>query len=310
MPRYEGTVKRTRPRVNVMRGYTGNEPQSLSRSAPVASDVTIYSGQAIADNGSGEWRLAIETDEVVYIAYHDSDDTDVKSCGKLLGFSALGSYELETAYTTDAGLAAATGPDLGVEVSNATAGSLTIAGAGDAAGTVVHGRTSTAAVDLSDGGRGGYTPLGQDDSSGSWGSGGSSATACDIDIDVTGQAADAADTYTITFTQTATGATFTTGTITYGGSAAAGGVNIKAAIDALQASDATFDSLIASTTDDSAGTIAVLSHAGAAGDFTAAFEKVSDADDDLDVTFTKNTSGADAVSSGTKNVLRWVTTAS
>ena len=56
MPRFEGTVNRDKPRVNVMRGYTGNEPQSLSRSAPPAVD--IESGQAIKLDGSEEWILA------------------------------------------------------------------------------------------------------------------------------------------------------------------------------------------------------------------------------------------------------------
>lgn len=305
MPRYEGTVKRTRPRVNVMRGYTGNEPQSLSRSAPVASGVTIKSGQAIALDGNEEWILA-STEAVVYIAYHDSDDTDVKSCGKLLGFSTLGQYELETAYTETAGLAAANGSDLEVVVGT-TPGSLSINGTADAGGPVL-GRTSCAAVDLSNSQRGGYAVnLGEDDSSGAWGSSGS-ATACDIDIDVTGQAGDAADTFTITFTGVS--GTFVTPTITYGGSAAAGSTNIKAGIDALQLSDATFDGLIASTTDDSAGTVAVVSHAGAVGHLVATVQAVSDADTDLDVVVTANADGADATSTTSKQVLRWVTTAS
>ena len=37
----------------------------------------------------------------MFFAYHDSTDTDVVSCGKLLGFSALGKFELETAWFDD-----------------------------------------------------------------------------------------------------------------------------------------------------------------------------------------------------------------
>ena len=173
MPRFDGTVNRAKPRVNVMRGYTGNEPQSLSRSAPVASGVTIKSGQAIALSG-GEWVLADETSPVVYIAYHDSEDTDVLSCGKLMGFSSLGEYELESGWFSTQGQAAATGPDLVIEVSDGTGhdgvttfsgdGYFTVAGAADAGGSIAIGRTSEATLDLGDSDtlHGGARPLAED----------------------------------------------------------------------------------------------------------------------------------------------------
>jgi hypothetical protein len=91
---------RAKPRLNVLRGYPGNETAALSRS--LSPKVAIQSGQAVVDNGSGEWILALNTHTNVgkiHIAYHDSTDTDVISCGKLLAFSVVGRYELETGYT-------------------------------------------------------------------------------------------------------------------------------------------------------------------------------------------------------------------
>lgn len=302
MPRYEGTVKRTRPRVNVMRGYTGNEPQSLSRSAPVASGVTIYSGQAIADNGSGEWRLATSTSKVVYIAYHDSDDTDVKSCGKLLGFSALGSYELETAYATDTGLAAANGPDLVVQVSNATPGSFTINGAGDAGGSnVALGRTSTAAVDLSDGGRGGYTPLGQDDSSEAWGTSGA-ATGGNVTHTFSGIATSGVD-----VTLTIGGTDYAVPTVAFNANQNATVADIKSAIDTLVLATQDLDAAIKTVTF-ATNVITITTHDGAANNVTVS----AVADDGVDtITVTEGgTQGTDAPATTSKNVLRWVTTAS
>jgi len=89
---------RTKPRLNVLRGYPGNETTALSRS--LSPKVAIKSGQAVTDNGSGEWILALNTHGVgkVFIAYHDSTDPDVISCDKLLAFAVVGSYELETGY--------------------------------------------------------------------------------------------------------------------------------------------------------------------------------------------------------------------
>ena len=95
--------KRDKPRVNVLRGYPGNETTALTRSLPYA--VAIKSGQAIAvgsGGNAGKWVLATQSHAAnkVFIAYHDSSDPDVISCGKLLGFSALGGFELETGYYT------------------------------------------------------------------------------------------------------------------------------------------------------------------------------------------------------------------
>tara|TARA_B100000035_G_scaffold48276_1_gene36815 strand:- start:809 stop:1696 length:888 start_codon:yes stop_codon:yes gene_type:complete len=106
MPTFTNGVLRDFPRVNVPRGYAGNEPQAITKSAPVNSSATIKSGQPIA-LVSDEWVQATNahSSSQIYIAYHDSDDTDVQSCGKLLGFSVLGEFEIETPWVQTNGLA-------------------------------------------------------------------------------------------------------------------------------------------------------------------------------------------------------------
>jgi hypothetical protein len=121
-PTFDGTL-RLRPRINVPRGYGGNEPTSITRSAPLSdainhtsADDTIYSGQPImlheSDNGwivpgmlypaAGGTAYKNGSDErpgsKIFFAYHDSTDTDVGSSGLLLGFSALGKFEIESAW--------------------------------------------------------------------------------------------------------------------------------------------------------------------------------------------------------------------
>jgi hypothetical protein len=92
-----GTYQRIAPRVNVLRGYMGNEPYGRSYSAPVASGVTILSGQLISLS-SGSWVLGVTAGSEPFIAFADSTDTDVISSGLLLGLSCAGQYEIETAW--------------------------------------------------------------------------------------------------------------------------------------------------------------------------------------------------------------------
>lgn len=117
MPTFTKGVLRDFPRVNVTRGYAGNEPQAITKSAPVNSSATIKSGQPIA-LVSDEWVQANNTHSAsqIYIAYHDSDDTDVVSCSKLLGFAILGEFEIETPWVNVDGLAV--GDKLVVNASN------------------------------------------------------------------------------------------------------------------------------------------------------------------------------------------------
>lgn len=90
--------RRTKPRVKVLRGYGGNEPTSLTFSAPVnASHTDIKSGMVISIS-SGQWVKGCAQNAVPYIAYHDASDTDVDSSGLLLGLSCAGDFEIETGY--------------------------------------------------------------------------------------------------------------------------------------------------------------------------------------------------------------------
>ena len=123
-----GWYSRTKPRVNVLRGFHGNESLGLTFSAAVTAGVTIKSGQVIS-LVAGKWVLGAGWDKTPYIAYSDSTDTDVISSGKLLGLSCSGDYEIETAYIAtgtynqDTPVKAAVGADVG---------SLTVAVHGDA----------------------------------------------------------------------------------------------------------------------------------------------------------------------------------
>ena len=136
--------KRDKPRVNVLRGYPGNETTALTRSLPFA--VGIKSGQAIAvgaGGNAGKWVLATKSHAAnkVFIAYHDSSDPDVISCGKLLGFSALGGFELETGYYNG------TIADGDAITLSGTAGELTAQGGSDP----VIGYATSAPIDYSTG---------------------------------------------------------------------------------------------------------------------------------------------------------------
>jgi hypothetical protein len=99
-----GTITRTYPRVRVLRGYNPNEPHTLTRSLPVASGVTILSGQFISPwwNSSAseyQWKLGLDgaTTEG-FIALKDSADTDVQSAGTLPALSCAGQFEIQTAF--------------------------------------------------------------------------------------------------------------------------------------------------------------------------------------------------------------------
>lgn len=134
---------RTKPRLNVIRGYPGNETTALSRS--LSPSVAIKSGQSVADNGSGAWILATNAHGVgkVFIAYHDSTDPDVISCDKLLAFAVTGSYELETGYFKAADVFAVGDP----VYCNTVGGELTKTNTGGS--TPVIGYASAAIVDWS-----------------------------------------------------------------------------------------------------------------------------------------------------------------
>jgi len=99
-----GTYKRVKPRVRVLRGFNPQEPFTLSQGAPVASGVTILSGQVIslawnAAASQYEWVLGVPAAAVgatPYISLNDSIDYDVVEAGKLPGLSSAGQFEIQT----------------------------------------------------------------------------------------------------------------------------------------------------------------------------------------------------------------------
>ena len=95
--------RRTKPRVNVLRGYPGNESTSYTRSAKPKLNEGIKSGQVISLDTNGQWILGCAQGHMPYIAFHDQSDPDVDSCGLLLGLSCAGDFVIETGYfdTTD-----------------------------------------------------------------------------------------------------------------------------------------------------------------------------------------------------------------
>lgn len=102
MPTY-GTTTRAKPRLNVLRGFKGNEPQSLNHSAKPKAGEEILSGMIISLDSNNEWVKGAPAGKVPYIAYHDQADLDVTSIGLLLGLSCAGDYVVQTAYFASEG---------------------------------------------------------------------------------------------------------------------------------------------------------------------------------------------------------------
>ena len=165
-----GYYTRTAPRVNVLRGYPGNESTGLTVSAPIMSGVTVYSGQLITlysatgAVGSYQWALAgtttygVAAGQSVYIAMADSTDTDVISSGRLLGLSCSGNFEVQTGYFISGDTFT---KDIPVTWSTATAGSLTATTYTAATQTDIIGYVSGGKIDLATGGPGvGYKTAG------------------------------------------------------------------------------------------------------------------------------------------------------
>lgn len=149
-----GQLKRSKPRLEVLRGYNPNEPHTLTQSLPVKSGVTIQSGQIIypvwnATTAQYEWNLGCAAGKIPYFALQDWDnsqtvglgqfgyDPDVQEAGKLTGLSCAGEFELQTAfyasegtYAMDTKLTYVLNTDTTPGV-NGVAGDVTVAGSGD-----------------------------------------------------------------------------------------------------------------------------------------------------------------------------------
>lgn len=100
--------ERSKPRLEVLRGYRPETPFEFRTAYPVASGVTIKSGQLVAPKYNSElddyeWVLPSDSTNHVaqyYWANNDSDDFDVIEAGKLPALSCAGQFELQTAYYT------------------------------------------------------------------------------------------------------------------------------------------------------------------------------------------------------------------
>lgn len=102
MPRSD-YLRRTKPRVEVLRGWDPNEPTTFTQT--VRASEAILSGQLISlawnnTDSVYEWELGGGAGRIPYIAVQDSTDEDVLECGKLTGLSCAGKFEIETAYFT------------------------------------------------------------------------------------------------------------------------------------------------------------------------------------------------------------------
>ena len=103
-----GTYARSKPRVQILKGWDPNEPRTRTRSAPVKSGVTVLSGEILAlewvsADSEWQWVLADRSNaehrkQAPYIAQDDSVDPDVRASGQLVGLSCSGQFEVQTAY--------------------------------------------------------------------------------------------------------------------------------------------------------------------------------------------------------------------
>jgi len=94
-------ARRTLPRINVLRGWPGNETTSLTHTAKPKLNEGIKSGMVIVLDDNGQWIQAttsLSAKKLVYWATADQADTDVVSAGLLLGLSVAGNYEIQTPY--------------------------------------------------------------------------------------------------------------------------------------------------------------------------------------------------------------------
>lgn len=145
-----GFYVRPKRRINVLRGFWGNQPYSFTKNAPIADDQVIKSGQVCFLNEDGEWyvpsdssELAATKGKVAYIALSDDTDTDVQSSGLLPALSSAGQFEIETAYFEEG---ETYNPDTPLKV--AVGGYLTPADYVTDADTDLVGACSTGFVDL------------------------------------------------------------------------------------------------------------------------------------------------------------------
>ena len=103
MARTYGEYKRAVARIEVLRGYEGNETSAHTLALPPKDGEGIKSGMLISADGNGEWVKGCPAGKVPHFAWHDQDDTDVDSSGKLLGLSCAGDYVIQTGWFDETG---------------------------------------------------------------------------------------------------------------------------------------------------------------------------------------------------------------
>lgn len=96
-----GVQLRTKPRVQVLRGYDPMNPTTLT--AVAAPGEVILSGQLVSKVWNGslaryEFVLGNDDEVIPYISWSDSADQDVIESGKLTALSCSGQFEIQTAF--------------------------------------------------------------------------------------------------------------------------------------------------------------------------------------------------------------------
>lgn len=105
-----GISTRSKPRIEVLKGFDPNEPFSRRDSHPVAANQGIKSGMVIskwwnATTSRYEWVKGVDVTTLgqdanvqVFFALQDETDHDVVNSGLLTGLSSSGQFEIETGY--------------------------------------------------------------------------------------------------------------------------------------------------------------------------------------------------------------------
>lgn len=104
-------TNRTKPRVQILRGWDLVSTSTLHQVHPVKAGEAIKSGMVISrkwnsDLGRYEWVKGIGTFDgtavpAAFIAFQDANEADVVAADGLTGISISGDYEIQTGYFED-----------------------------------------------------------------------------------------------------------------------------------------------------------------------------------------------------------------
>lgn len=138
-----GTLRRDIPRLQFVRGYSGQSSQFPSEHLKRYSNAAIRSGMCISKfyntaTEAHEWKIGHIAGSVPYVAVQDYDDNDVIASGNLIsGIPLSGDFEFRTGYYAAGTLAnwdsdkPITAIADGVSTSGAESGKFKIATSGD-----------------------------------------------------------------------------------------------------------------------------------------------------------------------------------